>query len=91
VKETDALEPACRLQSRVRHAAGMLLQLEGNVRVRAKAADINFTEGALWSEEGAGTNAIGTALAADHAVEIFASEHFNEQVQALDLLGGAGP
>jgi signal transduction histidine kinase len=65
----------------VTDAAGMLLQLEGSVRVRSKAADINFTEGALWSEEGAGTNAIGTALAADHAVEIFATEHFNEVVQ----------
>jgi hypothetical protein len=43
---------------------------------------MNFTEGALWSENGAGTNAIGTALAADHAVQVFAAEHFNEIVQA---------
>jgi hypothetical protein len=42
---------------------------------------MNFTEGALWSEDGAGTNAIGTALAADHAVQVFAAEHFNEVVQ----------
>jgi signal transduction histidine kinase len=42
---------------------------------------MNFTEGALWSERGAGTNAVGTALAADHAVQIFATEHFIEQVQ----------
>jgi transcriptional regulator of acetoin/glycerol metabolism len=64
-------------------ARGVLLQLEGNARVRSLAADsMNFTEGALWSEEGAGTNAIGTALAADHALQIFATEHFNEVVQA---------
>ncbi|MFL5840987.1 MAG: GAF domain-containing protein [Thermoleophilaceae bacterium] len=67
----------------VSDAAGVLLQLEGNARVRSQAADsMNFTEGALWSEEGAGTNAVGTAVAADHAVQIFATEHFNEVVQA---------
>lgn len=64
-------------------AAGMLLALEGDARVRSLAADsLNFTEGALWSETSAGTNAIGTALAADHAVQIFATEHFVEPVQA---------
>jgi signal transduction histidine kinase len=67
----------------VSDAAGVLLQLEGNARVRSQAADsMNFTEGALWSEHGAGTNAVGTALAADHAVQIFATEHFMEVVQA---------
>ena len=67
----------------VSDATGLLLQLEGNARVRSRAADsMNFTEGALWSETGAGTNAIGTALAADHAVQIFATEHFSEPVQA---------
>jgi signal transduction histidine kinase len=67
----------------VSDAAGVLLQLEGNARVRSQAADsMNFTEGTLWSEHGAGTNAIGTALAADHAVQIFATEHFVEVVQA---------
>jgi signal transduction histidine kinase len=67
----------------VSDAAGMLLALEGDARVRSLAADsMNFTEGALWSERSAGTNAIGTALAADHAVQIFATEHFVEPVQA---------
>ena len=64
-------------------AEGLLLWIGGNARVRMAAADsMNFTEGALWSENGAGTNAIGTALAADHAVQVFAAEHFNEIVQA---------
>jgi hypothetical protein len=63
-------------------ANGVLLWVEGNAQVRMRAADsMNFAEGALWSEGGAGTNAIGTALAADHAVQVFASEHFNEVVQ----------
>jgi hypothetical protein len=66
----------------VSDANGVLLWMEGNATVRMQAADsMNFAEGALWSEGGAGTNAIGTALAARHAVQVFASEHFNEAVQ----------
>ena len=42
---------------------------------------MNFVEGALWSEPSAGTNAIGTAVAAAHAVQVFAAEHFTEPVQ----------
>src|SRR3984957_13580478 len=61
---------------------GVLLWLEGNATVKLRAADsMNFAEGTLWSEGGAGTNAIGTALAAEHAVQVFATEHFNEVVQ----------
>src|ERR1700733_1089680 len=66
----------------VSDANGILLWVEGNARVRMRAADsMNFAEGTLWSEGGAGTNAIGTALAAEHAVQVFATEHFNEVVQ----------
>jgi hypothetical protein len=67
----------------VSDADGTLLWLEGAPNVRLAAANsMNFAVGALWSESGAGTNAIGTALAADHAVQVFAAEHFNEVVQA---------
>jgi len=63
-------------------ADGTLLWLEGAPGVRLAAANsMNFAVGALWSEGGAGTNAIGTALAADHAVQVFAAEHYNEVVQ----------
>jgi hypothetical protein len=66
----------------VSDANGVLLWVEGNAIVRLRAADsMNFAEGTLWSEGGAGTNAIGTAIAARHAVQVFASEHFNEIVQ----------
>lgn len=62
---------------------GVLLWIQGDPRVRHDAADVmNFAEGTLWSEGGTGTNAVGTALAADHAVQVFAAEHFNEIVQA---------
>ena len=60
----------------------MLLTIEGSGAVRRRAAEMmNFAEGVLWSEGGAGTNAIGTAIAADHAVQVFGPEHFNEPVQ----------
>ena len=76
----------------VSDADGTLLWLEGAPRVRLAAANsMNFAVGALWSESGAGTNAIGTALAADHAVQVFAAEHFNEVVAGVDVRGGAGP
>lgn len=67
----------------VTDAEGMILWIDGNARVRREVADmINLAEGASWSEAGAGTNAIGTALAIQHAVQVFASEHFNEVVHA---------
>jgi signal transduction histidine kinase len=65
----------------VSDANGVLLWVEGNAKIRSAAADsMNFVEGALWSEAGAGTNAIGTALAADHPVQVHAAEHFSEIV-----------
>ena len=66
----------------VSDADGLLLSVDGSHRTRGKAADdMNFAEGVLWSEDAAGTNAVGTALAAGHAVQVFAAEHFNESVQ----------
>src|SRR3954449_11171699 len=66
----------------VSDADGMLMTIEGSAHVRLRAAaDMNFAEGTLWSEGGAGTNAIGTALAVDHAVQVFGPEHFSDPVQ----------
>ncbi len=66
----------------VSDADGLLLSVMGNARTRSRAADdMNFVEGVLWSEQGAGTNAIGTAVACQHAVQVFAAEHFSESVQ----------
>lgn len=66
----------------VSDADGVLLSVIGGSRTRGRAADdMNFVEGALWSETAAGTNAIGTALAAGHAVQVFAAEHYAERVQ----------
>jgi hypothetical protein len=57
-------------------ATGRILWIEGHPRVRHRADRITFAEGMLWTESSAGTNAIGTALAIDHAVQIFSAEHF---------------
>jgi hypothetical protein len=55
---------------------GTILWLEGHRRVRWRADGIEFREGMLWTEESAGTNAIGTALAIAHPVQVFSAEHF---------------
>jgi hypothetical protein len=66
----------------VSDAAGRLLWVEGHRGIRTKAERMNFVEGAWWDEAHAGTNAPGTALAVDHEVQIFATEHFLPKVQA---------
>ncbi|MEU5051609.1 GAF domain-containing protein [Streptomyces sp. NPDC021096] len=62
-------------------AAGRMLWVEGHRGVRKRAEGMNFVPGARWDERHAGTNAPGTALALDHAVQIFATEHYNRRVQ----------
>src|SRR5207244_13544718 len=41
-----------------------------------RLARIDFVPGGDWSEAAAGTNAIGTALAAPHVVQLMAAEHY---------------
>ncbi|AEF42672.1 sigma-54-dependent transcriptional regulator family protein [Hoyosella subflava] len=60
--------------------AGRLLWVEGDHLARDRAVGMSFMEGADWSEERVGTNAPGTALALDHSVQIFGTEHFNRSV-----------
>ncbi|GAB7040265.1 MULTISPECIES: GAF domain-containing protein [Catenuloplanes] len=62
-------------------ARGRLLWVEGHTAVLRQAAAMNFVPGARWDETHAGTNAPGTALAVDHSVQIFATEHFSRPVQ----------
>jgi transcriptional regulator of acetoin/glycerol metabolism len=72
----------------VSDASGLLLHIDGPDWLKARAADMNFVEGARYSETAAGTNGIGTVLAADHALQVFAFEHFNQLHPWVDLLGG---
>lgn len=65
----------------VTDAGGRMLWVEGDSALRTLAAGMHFVEGARWAEDVVGTNAPGTALAVDHAVQIFGSEHFRRPVQ----------
>lgn len=62
-------------------AQGRLLWVEGDPALVARAETIHFIEGSWWSEDRAGTNAPGLALALDRPVQVFASEHFSRSVQ----------
>ena len=62
-------------------AHGRLLWVEGTPSVLRAADSMNFVPGARWDEAHAGTNAPGTALAVDHPLQIFATEHFSRRVQ----------
>ena len=62
-------------------AHGRLLWVEGTSSVLRAADAMNFVPGARWDEAHAGTNAPGTALAVDHPLQIFATEHFSRTVQ----------
>ncbi|MGD9430815.1 GAF domain-containing protein [Arthrobacter russicus] len=61
-------------------AAGRLLWVEGDHRIRTLTSDMGFIEGANWSETAVGTSAPGTALALDRSVQIRGAEHFNRLV-----------
>jgi transcriptional regulator of acetoin/glycerol metabolism len=63
-------------------AQANLLWVRGHPRAIARAREMRFEEGAAWSENAAGTNALGTAVAIDHAVQIFSAEHLVQAVHA---------
>ncbi len=56
-------------------ARANLLWVTGDESAVERAREMRFQEGASWSESTAGTNAVGTAAALDHAVQIFDAEH----------------
>ncbi|HET6867931.1 MAG TPA: GAF domain-containing protein [Solirubrobacteraceae bacterium] len=63
----------------VTDASGLLLHVDGADWLKDRAREMNLLEGARYSETTDGTNGIGTALAADHALQVFAFEHFNQR------------
>jgi GAF domain len=64
----------------VSDADGCLLWSAGHPDVLRASEEIEFTPGHGWSEAAAGTNAVGTALAANHAVQVFSAEHYRCEV-----------
>jgi hypothetical protein len=71
----------CDCVMAVGDAEGQLLWVCGPPAVLRRADAINFVEGSVWDEVHAGTNAPGTALHLDAAVQIRSAEHFNKLVQ----------
>ena len=63
----------------VTDASGLVLHRVGDEWLKERAAEMNLVEGARYSGAVDGTNGIGTALAADHAFQVFGFEHFNER------------
>jgi len=57
-------------------ADGTLLWIDGDERMLDDATSVHLMRGARWSEADAGTNAMGTALALDHSLQVFSAEHF---------------
>ena len=75
----------------VSDAAGQLLWVEGDPVLRAKAENMHFLPGADWSEESAGTNAPGTALALGAAGADLRPGAPAASGHGLELLRGADP
>jgi two-component system sensor histidine kinase KdpD len=64
-------------------ASGRLIEVEGDTAIQRRLARIDFMPGGAWSEAAAGTNAIGTALALNHSVQLMAAEHYCDGWQDL--------
>lgn len=61
--------------------SGRLLWVEGDHGVRRQMEGVAFVEGALWREDCAGTNAVGTALAIGQPMQVVGYEHYARKVQ----------
>ena len=55
---------------------GIILKIIGDQEVVSSISKGNFVIGADWSEESAGTNAIGLALKLDQPIQVISYEHF---------------
>lgn len=58
---------------------GTLMHTLGDPRFMSKSARVALSTGACWNEARRGTNAIGTALVEQSAIEIHGAEHFLER------------
>ncbi|MDC3412067.1 sigma-54-dependent Fis family transcriptional regulator [Aquibacillus sp. 3ASR75-11] len=60
---------------------GIILKQIGDETTLSYAKEIQFVEGADWSEEAVGTNAIGTCIFEKRPLQIFAHEHYSKICQ----------
>ena len=66
----------------VADADARLLWVEGDAHLRRQAEGMNWVAGSRWDERTAGTNAPAAAMRLDHALQVFAREHFASNVAA---------
>jgi len=66
----------------VADADARLLWVEGDPTLRRLAEDMNWVAGARWDERTTGTNAPAAAMRLDHALQVFAREHYASNVAA---------
>ncbi len=64
----------------VADADARLLWVDGDARLRRRAEMMNWVAGSRWDERVAGTNAPAAAVRLDHALQVFAREHFASNV-----------
>jgi hypothetical protein len=69
------LETEARHMVAISDADANLLWVMGDPAIIDAAREMRFQEGAAWAESTAGTNAVGTAAALDHPIQIFSAEH----------------
>jgi len=62
---------------------GKMIYLKGEPNVINQTRGTNFCVGMDWSEGAAGTNAIGTSLATQKPIQIFAAEHYCEGFHSM--------
>lgn len=55
---------------------GIILKTMGDYQTLNSAERLNFGQGAVWTEESVGTNAIGTSLTSGIPIQITGAEHF---------------
>ncbi len=66
----------------VADADARLLWVEGDAALRRAAERMNWVAGSRWDEQTAGTNAPAAALRLNHALQVFAREHYVTNVAA---------
>lgn len=84
--ELDALHAEARETGAIvilTNAEGVILDAVGDPGFADRAAQVALRPGAAWSEAGAGTNAIGTALAERRGVAVNGAEHFYAEHRGL--------
>jgi len=66
----------------VADADARLLWVEGDPALRKLAERMNWVAGSRWDERTTGTNAPAAAMRLDHALQVFAREHYASNVAA---------